>query len=207
MSAAKPGRIIGVLLLVQLFLLILPFVLLHSITTDTWLQTAAAHTVQIRVAVLLLFANGALTIGIAIAMFPVLREHGLTAALWLAAASVLWFAAQAVDNAHILSMLSLSEGTAESIAGELARTSRRWAHYTTLLIVEFWFLAFYGALFRYALVPRALAAMGVVMVLIHAGAVTLPTFLSYPAVFSLAPSLAVSHVSVAGWLIARGLQT
>src|SRR2546423_3044829 len=134
-SAKSVGRIIGILLLVQLVGLFLGFVSLVPITTPGYLENAAGVAFQIRGAVLLLFATGALTIGIAVAAFPVLREYSYMLALWFLAVSVIWFSMQAVDNAHILSMLSLSQQYAEAGAsnpelfgalGALARASRRW---------------------------------------------------------------------------------
>ena len=92
--AKRSGRVVGMLLLVQLVGLILPFILLLPITTDGFLESAAGLEGQIRVAVLLLFANGALTMAISIAAFPIMREHGSRMALWLPAVSVLWFAMQ-----------------------------------------------------------------------------------------------------------------
>lgn len=108
-SAKSVGRLIGVLLIVQLVGLSLPFILLRPATTSGFLENAAAIAFQVKLAVFLLFANGALTIGIAIAAFPLLREHSYSMALWFLVFSVIWFCMQAVDNAHILSMLSLSQ--------------------------------------------------------------------------------------------------
>ena len=211
--AKRVGRIIGMLLFVQLVGLTVPFILLMPLATTGFLETAAGLASQIRVAVLLLFANGALTIGIAIAAFPVIRESGLRMALWLLATSILWFAMQAVDNAHILAMLSLSQRYAEGGAsnaelfgalGTLARSSRRWTHYTELLVIEAWFLVFYGLLFRLSLVPRLLAGFGLMMVILHAAGITLPMFTGYGSVPMLGFSLALSHLSVGGWLVAKG---
>lgn len=212
-TAKRVGRIIGLLLFVQLVGLTVPFILLMPLAATGFLETAAGLAAQIRAAVLLLFANGVLTIGIAIAAFPVVRESGLRMALWLLAASVLWFAMQAVDNAHILSMLSLSQRYAEGGASNaepfgalaaLARSSRRWAHYTELLVIEAWFLVFYGLLFRLSLVPRLLAGFGLMMVIVHAAGITLPMFTGYGSMPILGVSLALSHLSVGGWLVARG---
>lgn len=211
--AMSVGRTIGMLLFVQLVGLTLPFILLMPITTAGFLENAAGYAFQIRVAVLLLFANGALTIGIAIAGFPVLRECGSRMPLWLLAVSVIWFSMQAADNAHILSMLSLSQRYAEGGAsnaellgavGALARSSRGWAHYTELLVIETWFFVFYGLLFRLSLVPRPLAGFGLIMVIVHAAGITLPKFLGYGSVPSLGFSLALSHLAIGSWLVARG---
>jgi hypothetical protein len=212
-SPARTGRLVGILLLVQLAGLIVPFILLHPITSTAFLGTAAASAPQLRTAVGLLFANAALTMAIATLAFHTLRTHGYGMALWLLSASVLWFMAQATDNAHILSMVSLSQryttgGGAnaelfEALAGA-ARSTRIWIHYTALLLVETWFLVFYAALYRAALVPRLLALLGVAMVLLHAVSVTLPAFVGFEPTPMLAPSLAVSHVAIGAWLIAKG---
>ena len=211
--AKSVGRIIGMLLFVQLVGLTLPFILLMPITTTGFLENAAGLAFQIRVAVLLLFANGALTIGIAIAAFPVLREQGYRMALWFLAVSVIWLSMQAVDNAHILSMLSLSQRYAEGGAsnaelfgalGALARSSRRWAHYTELLVIDTWFFVFYGLLFRLSLVPRPLAGFGLIMVIVHAAGITLPMFIGYRSVPPLGFSLALSHLALGSWLVAKG---
>jgi hypothetical protein len=211
--AKSVGRIIGMLLLVQLVGLILPFVLLLPLVEAGFLERAAGYALQIRLAVLLLFALGALTIGIAIAAFPLLCEHSYGMALWLLAASVVWFSMQAVDNAHILTMLSLSQWYVEGGAsnteslealGQLARSSRVWAHYTELLVIEAWFLVFYGLLFRLSLVPRAVAGFGLLMVVVHAVGITMPMFIGYDGVPALGVSLALSHLAVGGWLVAKG---
>jgi hypothetical protein len=122
---------------------------------------------------------------------------------------------QGVDNAHILSMLSLSQqyaaaggATAElfDALGTAIRSTRRWAHYTELLVVEAWFFLFYWTLFRLALVPRALPLLGLAMVMVHGAAITLPVFLGYRSVPLLGVSLAFSHLAVGAWLVAKGFE-
>ena len=212
-SARSLGRMTGVLLFIQLVGLTLPFILLMPITTPDFLTDAAGVAGQIRAAVLLLFANGALTIGIAVAAFPFLCQRSYRMTLGLLAVSVLWFAMQAVDNVHILSLLSLSQRYAEEGAsnaellralGAAARSTRRWAHYTELLVIESWFFVFYGLLFRLSLVPRPLAGLGLLMVLVHAAGITLPTFLGHDSIPAMAYSLALSSLAVNGWLLAKG---
>jgi hypothetical protein len=133
--------------------------------------------------------------------------------LGLLAVSVLWFAMQAVDNVHILSLLSLSQRYVDSGAtnaelldalGAAARSTRRWAHYTELLVIESWFFVFYGLLYRLSLVPRPLAGFGLLMVLVHAAGITLPTFLGRDSVPAMAYSLALSSLAVNGWLLVKG---
>jgi hypothetical protein len=212
-SAKSIGRLIGMLLFVQLVGLSLPFILLTPITTSGFLENAAGISFQIKVAVFLLFANAALTVGIAIGAFPVIREYSERVALWFVAISVIWFVMQAIDNAHIMSMLSLSQQYADGGAdaglyqalGSMLRSTRKWVHYTELLVIDTWFFVFYGLLFRFALVPRTLAIVGLIAVVIHLIAIPLPMFLGYPSVMPmLGISLAVSHIVVGTWLVVKG---
>jgi hypothetical protein len=214
-SAKSAGRLVGVLLFAQLIGLSLPFILLLPATAPGFLDNAHQLALQVKVAVLLLFVNGALTIGIAIVAYPTFRASAQSLALCFVALSIVWCSMQAVDNAHILSMLSLSQQYAEAgtsndeifrTLGAAMRATRRWAHYTELLIIDVWFFLFYFALFRLSLIPRALAAFGLVMVLVHSGAITLPTFVGYSSVQPLGFSLALSHLAVAGCLVVKGFE-
>jgi hypothetical protein len=200
---------------VQLAGLIVPFVLLLPVAAPGFMEQAAREPSQVRAAILLLFANGAVTLGIAITLYPLVRDAGRAWGQWLLAASIAWFTVQTVDSALILSMLSLSEqytsrgaagGEALAAAGAALAGARKWTHYSVLLVVESWFLLFYGVLLRFALAPRVLAGLGVVMALVHAAAVSLPAFLDYPAAPAFAVSLAVSHLPLAAWLSFRGLR-
>lgn len=214
--AKSVGRIIGMLLFVQLAGLIVPFVLLHPLTTGTqnYLANAAAASFQIKVAVFLLFANCALTIGISIAAFRVFRQHSEAMALWLLAVSVIMFLLQAVDNMHILSMLSLSQQYAQAGgSAELFQTlaavvgsTRRWAHYTELLVIDAWIFLLYSVLYRFRLVPRALAAFGLLTVTLHFTGIPLPGFFGYRIVTLMGVPMALSHIALALWLMSKGFE-
>ena len=213
-SAKSVGRIIGMLLFVQLAGLIVPFVLLRPLMTGSrdYLANAAAASVQIKVAVFLLFANCALTIGISIAAFPVFRQYSHSLALLLVAVSAIMFSLQAVDNAHLLSMLSLSQQYAQAggqgeffqALATVVGSTRRWGHYTELLVIDGWIFVFYSLLYRFALVPRALAVFGLITVMLHFTGITLPLFLGYHSVTLMGATMALSHVALALWLMARG---
>jgi hypothetical protein len=215
-SAKNIGRLIGVLLLVQLAGLIVPFVMLHPITTGSrdWLANAAASSFQIKAAVFLLFANTALTIGIAITAWPVFRHYSERMALWLVALGVIMFTLQAVDNAHVLSMVSLSQQFHEAggpndvfqTLAAAAGSTRRWVHYSELLAIDAWIVMFYSVLFRVALVPRTLAGFALLTVVLHLTGITLPLWLGYASITLLGASLALGHTALAVWLMAKGLE-
>src|SRR4051794_12597459 len=102
------GRVVGALVFVQLAGLIVPFVLLDPAVKSDYLGVDAAMAGAIKTAVFMLFANAAVTLGIAIAAFPELRRYSVRAAILLTVISTVWVVMQSVDNAHLLSMLSLS---------------------------------------------------------------------------------------------------
>jgi hypothetical protein len=215
-SAKSVGRIIGVLLLLQLAGLTVPFILMLPLTrgTSEFLVNGAEISFQIKVAVFLLFANCALTIGISIAAFPIFRQYSHSMALLLVAVSVIMFSLQAVDNAHLLSMLSLSQQYAQAGGQEelfralaaMVGSTRRWGHYTELLVIDAWIFMFYSLLYRFALVPRALAAFGLITVMLHFTGITLPLFLGYRSVTLMGATMALSHIALALWLMTKGFE-
>lgn len=213
-TAKKTGRITGLLLLVQLAGLIVPFVLLHPMTATDYLANAAAYSSQVKVAVLLLLINCALTIGISIVAFPVFRRHSEAVALLLVAAGVIMFTLQVADNAHLMSLLSLSQEYAQAGGPEerfqtlsvVLRSARKWAHYSELLAIDAWICVLYGLLYRSRLVPRALALFGLFTVLVHFAAIPLPMFLGYGGGSILGASLAFSHVALVIWLLTKGFK-
>lgn len=211
-STPGPGRLVGLLLLVQLAGLIVPFVLLLPLTRGpaSSLANAAGAETQIKLAVLLLLANCALTIGISLAVYRVIREQSEALALSLVAVSVIMFLLQAVDNVQVLSLLSLSQhyhtagGPAEpfqALAAAMGAT-RRWAHLSELLAIDAWFFLFFGILFRYALVPRAVAAFALATVLLHFTGVPARMFLGLGPITPMAASMALGEIAVGGWLLA-----
>ncbi len=214
-SRRAAGLTLGLMLLLQLAGLIVPFVFLLPLTTlpQEYLAHAAAAAAQITVAVFLLLANGALTIGISITLLRVVRSQSEAAALWLVAVSVIMFLLQAVDNIHVLSMLSLSQqynqagGPAElflTLAAVVGST-RRWAHLTELLVIDGWIFLLYSVCLRCALVPRAVALFGLVAVLLHLVGIPLRGFAGYGAVAVAGMPMALSHIVLASWLIAKGV--
>ncbi len=213
-SPTRQGRILGLLVLVQLAGLIVPFIMLHALYAPPgFLASAAQGASTIRWSLLLLLANGALTTGISIYAYPVLRATGEGLARWLVVVGVVWMILQAVDNTQVLAMLSLSERYAGAqgasrewleAVGLLASTTRRIAHYTVLLAVGTWMVLFYGLLWRSRLVPTIIAALGEIAAPLHVVGVSLPVLLGYPGLTQVAPGLAVSHGALIIWLLAKG---
>ena len=216
-TMVRTGRTGGVLLVLHLAVgLIVPFALLDRVRGGSeFLESAAASPDLVRAAVLLLFVGSAMTIGISIAALPVFRRSSSGAAIWLLAMAVAGFSLQTVDNGALLSMLSLSEEYAKAGAPNadlfqalnlVVSSTRRWAHFTSLLVVGSWILLLCSLLYRTRLVPRTLAAFGVIGSVLQITGVPLRALLGYAPETRLAMPLAPAYVALAVWLMVKGFE-
>jgi hypothetical protein len=215
-SAKSVGRTIGVILLLQLAAgLTVPFILMRPLTTGSpgFLTAAAENSFQIRAAVFISFIGAALTVSLAITALPVFRRYSNAMALWFLAVCVVSFTLDAVQNSAVMSMLSLSQqyvngGAAEpamyQALGAVVASARRSAHVTQLLAIGGWIFVFYLSLLRFALIPRLLAAVGLIGILLQFTGVTLMMFLSYSPVGEMAMPLLPIQIAVAVWLMVKG---
>ena len=218
MAAAKhTGRIIGAMLLIQMvggaldnFVLMAP---VHA--TPGYLVNATLHSTRVGISALVGLSVGLLSVGIAIAAFTAFSRHSLTAALWLVALAVAGLSAAAVENGNVMSLLSLSQSYAKAglddpalypALRQVVAAARNWSHYIGMIISGLMLLVFYGSLFRFTLIPRALAAAGIAAVLLQLGTVSAPLFGRDAPLPMLLP-LFVVQLTTALWLIARGFQS
>lgn len=215
-STKGAGRAIGVMFLAQMITSgVVSFVWLGPVVFSApgFLVKAAAHSSLMGICALLGIATGALTVAIAITAFPVFRQSNQALALWFFALAVAGFAVIVVENINLLSLLSLSEAYAK--AGDVDRqlfqplrgvvaSARNWAHYLGLVVGGSTLLVFYSTLYRFRLVPRVLAACGVVAVLFQMTSVGMPLF-GHDVVFPLLAPLGICQLLLSLWLIVKGL--
>lgn len=212
MSSRGAGRIVGVLFMLQLTGLIVPFILLHPLASSDYLTSAASHSVQLKTAVLLFFTNCAIFIATSLTAWPVFRDCSRPMGMWLIILAVILFLLQSVDNVYIMSLLSLSEQRIASpevheAIGAAVRATRRAAHYQVLLAIDFWLALFYTILLRFGLVPRVLAAAGLITVIVQFFSVPMPGFLGYGINTNFGLPMALGILVTAVWLIVRGFET
>jgi hypothetical protein len=217
-STKSTGQTVGVLLLLQMVCgLVVPFVLWRPLIVGSpaFLTAAAADSFQIRAGVFLSFVGGALTAAIAITAWPILRQYSETIALWFLVVCAISCTLDAIQNATVMSMLSVSQeyvnaGTNDTAlvtgVGTLVSTTRRWVHYTQLVGFGAWISLFYLSLWRFNLVPRALAILGLIGISLQFIGVTLLAFLGYSSVTQLAMPLAPIHIANGLWLIFKGFK-
>jgi len=217
-SAKSIGRTVGILLLLQLAAgLMLPFILWHPLMTGSpgFLTAAAEHSFQIRAAVFISFVGAALTVSLGITALPVFRQYGNAIALWFLVVCVISCALDFIHGGTVMSMLSLSQqfvngGTAESglyqVVGAAVASARRWAHAMQLVAVGGWVFVFYISLLLSGLIPRVLAALGLVGILLQFIGVTLMMLIGYSSIGQMAMPMLPIQIIVAVWLIVKGFR-
>jgi len=207
------GRVMGLALLVQV-LLAPPvyFVWMRPVTAASFLANAAGSASQIRAALLLAFALGAMTLTIAIAALPIFRRHSERLAFAYLALSTVSLATLAMETLATRNLLLLSEEYAKAGAprellqmlGGMARTTWLSVHCTNLVVAHSTVFVLNLILLRFALVPRALAGFGVAASLLSTSAVAMP-LLGYGFSFRLIMPTALSALALIIWLLAKGL--
>ena len=213
MTAKDVGRTAGVLLLVQAIGGILTnFVLLQpAMSPPGFLVNAAPHALRVGVSALLGIFIGAFAMAIAVTVFPLFKKYSERMALLLLALATAALALAVVENGTVMSMLSLSKAYAASNADPAAfeglrgvvAASRNWAHFTHLVVGGSIFLVFYATLFRFALVPRGLAALGMAAFVLQMATVSLP-FFGGRIIFPLLAPAGIVNLALVAWLLSKG---
>jgi len=215
MSTAKTAaRLIAAMLLTQMIVSpIINFALLQPIFRPPgFLVQSAEHASEISIAAMLGIATGALSVAIAIVAWPVFRRHSEAMALWLFAIGVAGLVASMSEQSQTLSMLALGKAYAAAngadgdvfrrIAAQVGST-RYMAHLMGLLTGGAFAFAIYCASFRFALVPRWLAGVGMLAALLEMISVSLP-FFGQDIAFALLAPLGLCHLALVIWLFVRG---
>jgi hypothetical protein len=131
-------------------------------------------------------------------------------ALAFVAMGVVSLSLAAIENSALMSLLSLSKtfvasgadpAAFEGLRGVVA-ASRNWAHFTHITVGGATLLVFYIALYRFALVPRALAAIGLIACVLQMTSVTRP-FFGGEVIFPLLAPLGLANLATALWLLVK----
>jgi hypothetical protein len=215
MSTEKTiGRTIGALLLAQgVGGVIVNFVLLSPVIGPPgFLVNAAANPLNVSFAVLIGFVTGALSLAVAIVALPLFRRYSEAMALWVLALGIVALSLTVVENSAVMSLLSFSQayaaaGQADAATFEAMRvvvaSSRNWAHYMHLIVGGATYLVFYAVLYRFALIPRALAAFGLLAVALQMTAVSMP-IVGFKVVMLMLMPMGLAHLALALWLTVKG---
>jgi hypothetical protein len=147
--------------------------------------------------------------------FPVLRSHSPALALAFLAVTIMGATLSAVEQVGILAMRDFSEAyragdSAQQAMMESMRVAgaalRNGAHYVSLLVSGAILGTWYFCLLRFALIPRPLAALGLIAVALQLYSISQP-ILGGTVNFALLAPLALAQLLQAGWLLAFGLRS
>ena len=213
-TVTSVGRTTGVLLIVQMIAgYVTNFVLLAPATAPPgFLVNAAPHATSVGSAALVGIVSGAFGLAIAVTMFPVVRKLSERMAFSFLAFGAVGLALAVVESAKVMSMLSLSQAYAASNGADPASfaglrgvvaASRNWAHFSHLLISGATLSIFYATVYRFTLIPRALAAFGLFAVALQIATISLP-FFGGKVLFPLLAPLGLANLAAALWLIVKG---
>ncbi|HEY2679034.1 MAG TPA: DUF4386 family protein [Steroidobacteraceae bacterium] len=212
----RAGRIIGALIIMQMiFGVLLNFVLEAPLFgVPGFLVNAAHYSRQMGIAALLGLITEAIWVGIAITAFPFFHRHGRTMTLWFAALAVVGLAVAVVENAAVMSMVSLSEAYAKASALDrsqlesirvIVASARNWPHFLARMLDGCTIFALYAILYQSALVPRMLAGFGLFASVLQVCGVAMPLF-GHDVVFPMLAPLGLIQLVLAAWLMARGFR-
>ena len=215
-ALTRAGRVIGVLIVIQMIGgFLVNFVLEAPLFgAPGFLANAAPHSQEIALGALLGLVIEALWVGIAVMAFPVFYERTQRIALWFFALAAVILAGAVVENAGVMSMVTVSEAYAKASAVERAQletvrvvvaSSRNWAHYMARMTDGLAILVFYAAVYRLAVIPRVLGGFGIIAAVLQIIAVAMPLF-HRDVVFPMLAPLGLCQLVVAIWLIVKGFQ-
>jgi hypothetical protein len=213
-TAKNAGRVAGALILAQgIGGYIVNFGLIAPATAPPgFLVNAAPHALRVGMTALLGIFMGAFATAIAITVWPVFKKHSERMALSFLALAIAALALAVVENGRLMSMLSLSQAYAASGAADPAAfeglrgvvaAARNWAHFTHLIVGGSTFFILYATTFRFALIPRAIAAFGMAAVALQMATVSMP-LLGGHVIFPLLGPAGIANLALAVWLLAKG---
>jgi hypothetical protein len=181
---------------------------------DGFLVSAAPHATALSSAALLSIALAILSAGIAVVLWPVLRPLSERMALLLAVLASAGVALSGLENASLLSMLSLSQAYVAAGAPDetlyqalrgVVGAHRNWSHLMGLLVAGGTLLLMYAVLFRFRLVPRWLAGFGALAAVSQMIAVAKPLFGGW-VIFPMLAPLGLAQLFLIGWLLWKGMK-
>jgi Domain of unknown function (DUF4386) len=189
-----------------------------DLTGPTYLADAAGHPARLAAAALFYLLAAGTSVGIAVALYPVLRTVGAG----LAVGSVVFRTIEAVFYTaavvNLMSLLPLARRVTTAPADERATlriladslvSQRDQMTIVAVLAFGTGALLYYVLLYRARLVPRWLSGWGVVAVLLIMTACVLSLFrdTTVTGYLPLILPIFVQEIVLGGWLLARGFTT
>ena len=166
----RTARTVGVLYLVSnaTFLIGAMVILEPYLSAADYLVQVSANSTQVILGALLEIINGVAYIGIAVLMFPILRQRFESMALGYVAFRIIEFVTQIAASVVPLLLVTLSEESVRAGApgsqavGELLLATRYWSYEMLYLVFCLSALMFYYMLYQTRLIPRFISVWGLI---------------------------------------------
>jgi len=179
-----------------------------------YLTLASANRTQVVLGALLELVNGIAYVGIAVLVFPILRQRFESMALWYVGFRIIEFVMQTLSDLSPLSLLRLSEefvraGAAESSSfqalGTLLLAERYWAFQMVTIALVLGALMFYYMLYQSRLIPRFISVWGLIGAIAVLVTAMLDTFgISPGSLEFLGVLMLLNELFLGVWLIVKG---
>ncbi len=180
-----------------------------------FLANAAPNARSVGLAALLSIGLAIVSAAIAVVLWPVVRPRSERLALWLAILAAAGIALAGIENAQLMSLVSLSqayvaaappdEALYQALRGVVG-SYRNWAHVIQLLTMGGLLFATFDVLYRLRLVPRLLAGFGMLAALSQMIAVAKPLFGGW-VIFPMLAPLGLANLALIAWLLWKGLDS
>ncbi len=219
-SNKRIGRILGVLFLLQFIIgiLINQFLLGPIVFAPDFLTEVTANYTQVVLSVLIGLTGSAISIGVAVLVLPIFKQHNSGVAFWYLGFSIIGFAMGLIDNTNVLSILALSQEYVKAGAtdinsfedlGTLLYGTRWWTHYLDMLVAIFALPVFYYVLYVLKLIPRFISVWGGIGVLLMLTAILLTIFEqgAHGTEMMLLVPLGLNRLFLAIWLMIKGFNS
>jgi len=216
-TTRKTARIVGALFLFSNVTFLLgAFVFVEPIlSAPDYLTLVSANRTQVILGVLLELINGVAYLGIAVLMFPILKQRFQSMALGYVGFRIIEFVMQTLSDLSPLSLVTLSEEFVRAAApeapfqtvGTLLLAERYWAFQMVSITLGLGALMLYSMFYRSKLIPRFISVWGLI------GAITVLTTTMLD-IFALSVSpgiglvlglpMLLNELFLAVWLIVKG---
>jgi hypothetical protein len=209
------GRVIGALFLAGFLLYGIGFGLVSSvINSPDFVSTLPAHQTTLILGAFLMALNTVVDVGKGVLFFPILENHGKRTALVYLAAITVQVVLLDIGVLFLLMLVPVGQ-----IAAEAGAASAAWAPGLGSLLTDANTIAYnlgqatlcFGGvflcllLFRTRLIPRPLAAIGVIGYVIHATGAIAEIFGVHIGLFLSLPG-GIFELGIAFWLLTEGFQ-
>jgi hypothetical protein len=180
-----------------------------------FLVNAGPHARSVGLAALLSIGLAVVSAAIAVVLWPVVRPRSERLALWLTILAAAGIALAGIENAQLMSLVSLSQSYVATSSPDEALYQalrgvvggyRNWAHVIQLLAMGGLLFATYSVLYRLRLVPRLLAGFGMLAALSQMISVAKPLFGGW-VIFPMLAPLGLANLALIAWLLWKGLDT